>query len=145
MQPYIFPVGWLTGEVSTHTRAGSNVVLTLPYLFRAHVGNSQHAVWNTANLGNCHRKKYICTDEGQNEVTIHQHQDISLPQQRRETPPRLTTNGKSESISTARTSVLQELTELEKQIEIIKQELQFAIVRKSELEEYARTSRTAEP
>lgn len=129
----------------THTRAGSDVVLTLLSLFRAHVGNSQHAVWNTANLGNCHRKKYICTDEGQNKVTIHQHQDMPLPQGRRETPPSLTTNGKAESLNTARTSVLQELTELEKQIEIIKQELQLAMDRKSELEEYARTNRTAEP
>ncbi|XP_053788441.1 glutamate receptor ionotropic, NMDA 3A isoform X1 [Vidua chalybeata] len=111
---------------------------------RVHGGNSQHAVWNTANLGNC-RKKYICTDEGQNEVTIHQHQDIPLPQGKRETPPSLTTNGKAESLNTARTSVLQELTELEKQIEIIKQELQLAMDRKSELEEYARTNRTAEP
>ncbi|KAF4803519.1 hypothetical protein TURU_015707 [Turdus rufiventris] len=111
---------------------------------RAHVGNSQHAVWNTANLGNCHQKKYICTDEGQNEVTVHHHQDIPLPQGRRETPPSLTTNGKAESLNTARTSVLQELTELEKQIEIIKQELQLAMDRKSELEEYARTNRTAE-
>ncbi|XP_009076446.1 PREDICTED: glutamate receptor ionotropic, NMDA 3A-like [Acanthisitta chloris] len=112
---------------------------------RCHVGNSQHAVWNTASLGNCHRKKYICTDEGQNEVTIRQHQDIPLPQVRRETPASLTTNGKAESLNTARTSVMQELTELEKQIEIIKQELQLAMDRKSELEEYQRTNRTAEP
>ncbi|XP_074876685.1 glutamate receptor ionotropic, NMDA 3A isoform X1 [Buteo buteo] len=112
---------------------------------RSHVGNSQHAVWNTANLGNCHRKKYICTDEAQNEVTIRQHQDIPLPQVRRETPASLTTNGKAESLNAARTSVMQELTELEKQIEIIKQELQLAMDRKSELEEYQRTNRTAEP
>ncbi|KAJ7421862.1 Glutamate receptor ionotropic, NMDA 3A [Willisornis vidua] len=112
---------------------------------RSHVGNSQHAVWNTANVGNCHRKKYICTDQGQNEVTIHEHQDIPLPQVRRETPASLTTNGKAESLSITRTSVMQELTELEKQIEIIKQELQLAMDRKSELEEYQRTNRTAEP
>ncbi|KAJ7396320.1 hypothetical protein BTVI_146393 [Pitangus sulphuratus] len=112
---------------------------------KSHIGNSQHAVWNTANLGNCHRKKYICTDQGQNEVTIRQHQDIPLPQVRREAPASLTTNGKAESLNTARTSVMQELTELEKQIEIIKQELQLAMDRKSELEEYQRTNRTAEP
>ncbi|XP_010186884.1 PREDICTED: glutamate receptor ionotropic, NMDA 3A-like [Mesitornis unicolor] len=111
---------------------------------RSHVGNSQHTVWNTANLGNCHAKKYICTDEGQNEVTVQQHQDIPLPQTRRETPASLATNGKAESLSTGRTSVVQELMELEKQIEIIKQELQLAMDRKSELEEYQRMNRTAE-
>ncbi|KAM8983806.1 glutamate receptor ionotropic, NMDA 3A [Ara ararauna] len=112
---------------------------------RSHVGNSQHAVWNTANLGNSHRKKYICTDEGQNEVMIQQHQDIPLPPVKRETPASLTTNGKAESLNIARMSVVEELTELEKQIEIIKQELQLAMDRKSELEEYQRTNRTAEP
>nr|XP_010300835.1 PREDICTED: glutamate receptor ionotropic, NMDA 3A-like [Balearica regulorum gibbericeps] len=109
---------------------------------RSHIGNSQHAVWNTANLGNCNRKKYVCTQEEQNEVML---QDIPLPQLRRETPASLTTNGKAESLNIARTSVMQELTELEKQIEIIKQELQLAMDRKSELEEYQRTNRTAEP
>ncbi|KFO81576.1 Glutamate receptor ionotropic, NMDA 3A, partial [Cuculus canorus] len=112
---------------------------------RSHVGNSQHAVWNTASLGNCHRKKYVCTDKEQNEVSIRQHQDIPLPQVRRETPASLTTNGKAESLNITRTSVMQELAELEKQIEIIKQELQLAMDRKSELEEYQRTNRTAEP
>lgn len=120
-------------------------MLTLTPLFRSHVGNSQHAVWNTANTGNCHWKKYVCTNEGQNEVAIRQHQDIPLPQVRRETPASLTTNGKADTLSMARTSVTQELTELEKQIQIIKQELQLAMDRKSELEEYQRTNRTAEP
>lgn len=78
-------------------------------------------------------------------MTVRQHQDIPLPQVRRETLASLTTNGKAESLSIARTSVMQELTELEKQIQIIKQELQLAMDRKSELEEYQRTNRTAEP
>lgn len=138
-------MGWLTGKRCIDIRKGSDFVLTLTPLFRSHVGNSQHAVWNTANTGNCHRKKYICTDEGQNEVTVRQHQDIPLPQVRRDAPASLTTNGKAESLSIARTSVMQELTELEKQIQIIKQELQLAMDRKSELEEYQRTNRTAEP
>ncbi|XP_009868210.1 PREDICTED: glutamate receptor ionotropic, NMDA 3A-like [Apaloderma vittatum] len=112
---------------------------------RSHVGNSQHVVWNTASLGNCHQKKYMCTDEGHSEVAIQQHQDIPLPQVRKETRASLTTNGKAESLSISRASVMQELTELEKQIEIIKQELQLAMDRKSELEEYQRTNRTAEP
>ncbi|XP_053888293.1 glutamate receptor ionotropic, NMDA 3A isoform X2 [Malaclemys terrapin pileata] len=112
---------------------------------RSNTGNSQHAVWNTANPGNCHRRKYICGEEGQNEVTLRQHQDIPLPQLRGETPAPLTTNGKADPLNIAKTSVIQELTELEKQIQAIKQELQLAMKRKTELEEYQRTNRTAEP
>ncbi|XP_038259828.1 glutamate receptor ionotropic, NMDA 3A isoform X1 [Dermochelys coriacea] len=112
---------------------------------RSNMGNSQHAVWNTANAGNCHRRKYICSEEGQKEVALRQHQDIPLPQLRGETPAPLTTNGKADPLHIARTSVIQELTELEKQIQAIKQELQLAMKRKSELEEYQRTNRTVEP
>uniref|UniRef100_A0A8C4XY19 Glutamate receptor ionotropic, NMDA 3A n=1 Tax=Gopherus evgoodei TaxID=1825980 RepID=A0A8C4XY19_9SAUR len=112
---------------------------------RSNPGNSQHAVWNTANPGNCHWRKYICSKEGQNEVTLRQHQDIPLPQLRGETPAPLTTNGKADPLNSAGTSVIQELAELEKQIQVIKQELQLAMKRKTELEEYQRTNRTAEP
>ncbi|EMP42678.1 Glutamate [NMDA] receptor subunit 3A [Chelonia mydas] len=102
-------------------------------------------VWNAANPGNCHRRKYICSEEGQNEVALRQHQDIPLPQLRGEAPAPLTTNGKADPLNIARTSVIRELTELEEQIQAIKQELQLAMKRKSELEEYQRTNRTAEP
>nr|XP_048707115.1 glutamate receptor ionotropic, NMDA 3A isoform X2 [Caretta caretta] len=112
---------------------------------RSNVGNSQHVVWNAANPGNCHRRKYICSEEGQNEVALRQHQNIPLPQLRGEAPAPLTTNGKADPLNIARTSVIRELTELEEQIQAIKQELQLAMKRKSELEEYQRTNRTAEP
>ncbi|XP_037758101.1 glutamate receptor ionotropic, NMDA 3A [Chelonia mydas] len=112
---------------------------------RSNAGNSQHTVWNAANPGNCHRRKYICSEEGQNEVALRQHQDIPLPQLRGEAPAPLTTNGKADPLNIARTSVIRELTELEEQIQAIKQELQLAMKRKSELEEYQRTNRTAEP
>ena len=39
---------------------------------------------------------------------------------------------------------MQELSELEKQIQVIQQELQLAVSRKTELEEYQRTKRTRE-
>uniref|UniRef100_A0ACB8ESR4 Glutamate receptor ionotropic, NMDA 3A n=1 Tax=Sphaerodactylus townsendi TaxID=933632 RepID=A0ACB8ESR4_9SAUR len=117
---------------------------------RSNAGNSQHSVWNTANPGNCHRKKYICSEERPTEVILkqqqppQQQQDISLPPLKSETPASLTTNGKAESLHAARTSVMQELSELEKQIQVIKQELQLAMSRKLELEEFQRTNRTAE-
>uniref|UniRef100_A0A8C8RZ92 Glutamate receptor n=1 Tax=Pelusios castaneus TaxID=367368 RepID=A0A8C8RZ92_9SAUR len=112
---------------------------------RSNMGNSQHAVWNTANPDNCPRRKYICSEERPNEVTCRPRRDIPLPQLQGETPAPLTTNGKADPLNIARTSVIQELTELEKQIQVIKQELQLAMKRKTELEEYQRTNRTAEP
>ncbi|XP_003216676.2 glutamate receptor ionotropic, NMDA 3A [Anolis carolinensis] len=116
---------------------------------RSHTGNSEHAVWNTASPGNCHRRKYICTEERQNEVVLkqqqeQQEQEIPLPPVKRDSPASLATNGKADSVNIARTSVIQELSELEKQIQVIKQELQLAMSRKLELEEFQRTNRTAE-
>uniref|UniRef100_A0A8D0KMI3 Glutamate receptor n=1 Tax=Salvator merianae TaxID=96440 RepID=A0A8D0KMI3_SALMN len=115
---------------------------------RSNVGNSQHSVWNTASPSNCPRKKYICSEERQNEVVLkqQQQQDIPLPPLKKASPTSLTTNGKADSVNVARTSVMQELSELEKQIQVIKQELQLAMSRKLELEEFQRTnSRTSEP
>ncbi|XP_034872075.1 glutamate receptor ionotropic, NMDA 3A [Mirounga leonina] len=112
---------------------------------RASVGPRQLTVWNTSNLSQDNRRKYIFSDEGgQNQLSIRTHQDIPLPPRRRELPASLTTNGKADSLNGARNSVMQELSELEKQIQVIRQELQLAVSRKTELEEYQRTNRTCE-
>nr|XP_033774585.1 glutamate receptor ionotropic, NMDA 3A [Geotrypetes seraphini] len=111
---------------------------------RCNVGNRQQTVWNTANQSNCNRKKYIPNAEEQNEASCEKQQDMPLSQRRREIPALVTTNGKANSLDIAQTSVIQELTELEKQIQMIKQELKLAISRKNELEEYQRTHRPAE-
>ncbi|KAK2120082.1 hypothetical protein P7K49_001468 [Saguinus oedipus] len=105
----------------------------------------QLTVWNTSNLSHDNQRKYIFSDEeGQNQLGIRTHQDIPLPSRRRELPASLTTNGKADSLNISRNSVMQELSELEKQIQVIRQELQLAVSRKTELEEYQRTSRTCE-
>ncbi|XP_053321834.1 glutamate receptor ionotropic, NMDA 3A [Spea bombifrons] len=109
---------------------------------RCNAGNNQPRVWNIPNQS-CNRRKYIIKD-AHNELTFRHQQDLPLPQLRRETPKLLTTNGKTESLNISRISVMQELTELEIQIQVIKQELQIAMNRKTELEEYQRTNRTAE-
>lgn len=102
-------------------------------------------VWNTSNLSHHNQRKYIFSDEGeQNQLGIQTHQDIPLPARRRELPATVTTNGKADSLNPARNSVLQELSELEKQIQVIRHELQLAVSRKTELEEYQRTNRTCE-
>ncbi|XP_038625910.1 glutamate receptor ionotropic, NMDA 3A isoform X1 [Tachyglossus aculeatus] len=111
---------------------------------RSHAGSSQLAVWNTSNLSNCTRRTYMYSDEGQSHLSVQPHQNIPLPPLRREIPASLATNGKADSLNLTRTSVIQELTELEKQIQVIRQELQLAMNRKTELEEYQRTNRTVE-
>lgn len=109
------------------------------------MGPCQLSVWNTSNLSHDNRRKYIFSDEGaQNQLGLGTHQDIPLPPRRRELPASLATNGKADSLNTARNSVMQELSELEKQIQVIRQELQLAVSRKTELEEYQRTHRTCE-
>lgn len=105
------------------------------------MGPCQLMVWNTSNLSHDNQRKHIFSDEGeQNQLSIQTHQDIPLPP-RRELPA---SNGKADSLNLARNSVMQELSELEKQIQVIRQELQLAVSRKAELEEYHRTNRTCE-
>ena len=109
------------------------------------MGPRQLSVWNTSNQSHDNQRKYIFSEEGgQNQLGVGTHQDIPLPPRRRELPASLTTNGKADSVHGARNSVMQELSELEKQIQVIQQELQLAVSRKTELEEYQRTKRTCE-
>ncbi|XP_036289051.1 glutamate receptor ionotropic, NMDA 3A [Pipistrellus kuhlii] len=112
---------------------------------RSNVGPRQLSVWNTAHQSHDIPRKYIFSEEGgQNPPGLGPPQDIPLPPRRRELPASLTTNGKADSLQGARTSVMQELVELEKQIQVIRQELQLAVNRKAELEEYQRARRTRE-
>lgn len=121
------------------------VEFELSLLPRSNIGPHQLMVWNTSNLSHDNQRKYIFSDEGgQNQLGIRTHQDIPLPPRRRELPASLTTNGKADTLNVARNSVMQELSELEKQIQVIRQELQLAVSRKTELEEYQRTNRTCE-
>ncbi|XP_069867052.1 glutamate receptor ionotropic, NMDA 3A [Dipodomys merriami] len=112
---------------------------------RSNLGPRQLMVWNTSNLSHDNQRKYIFSDEGgQNQLGIPTHQDIPLPPRRRELPASLATNGRADPLNKARNSVMQELSELEKQIQVIRQELHLAVSRKAELEEYQRTNRTCE-
>ncbi|XP_078533751.1 glutamate receptor ionotropic, NMDA 3A [Lissotriton helveticus] len=111
---------------------------------RCNAANSTPSVWNIANQITSNRKTYIPCQEGQNKRSIRRQKDLPPLKLRREIPATLTTNGKADSVNIARESVTQELSELDKQIQAIKQELQVAIKRKNELEEYQRTNRTPE-
>ncbi|MGH0186689.1 UNVERIFIED_CONTAM: hypothetical protein FKN15_022400 [Acipenser sinensis] len=108
------------------------------------VGNNQQVVWNTAGNTNCNRRKFPFRENRHNDLELKQYKDIPLPQVRREIPASPTSNGKTDSLNMARNSVIQELTELEKQIQLIKQELQLAMNRKNELEECQRINKITE-
>lgn len=119
----------------------------MPLFPRCSVGPRQLSVWNTSHPSHDPRRKYVFSEEGgQNQPGAGTQQDIPLPPRRRELPASLATNGKADSLRGARPAdaVVQELSELEKQIQAIRQELQLAVSRKAELEEYQRTSRTRE-
>ncbi|XP_015415941.1 PREDICTED: glutamate receptor ionotropic, NMDA 3A [Myotis davidii] len=112
---------------------------------RSNEGPRQLSVWNTPHQSHDIPRKYIFSEEGGRiQPGLGAPQDIPLPPRRRELPASLTTNGKADSLQGARTSVMQELVELEKQIQVIRQELQLAVSRKAELEEYQRGRRTRE-
>lgn len=113
----------------------------MPLFPRFSAGPRQLSVWNTCNQSHDSRRKYIFSEEeGQNQPGVRTHQDIPLPP-RREPPAPLATNGRADGL---RGAALQELSELEKQIQVIRQELRLAVSRKAELEEYQRTHRTRE-
>lgn len=137
---------WITdGEQHFECNRMQGKVKIKCLFLRSNMAPRQLMVWNTSSLSHDNQRKYIFGEEGrQNQLGIQTHQDIPLPLRRRELPASLTTNGKADSINVARNSVMQELSELEKQIQVIRQELQLAVSRKTELEEYQRTNRTCE-
>uniref|UniRef100_A0A4W3KED2 Glutamate receptor n=1 Tax=Callorhinchus milii TaxID=7868 RepID=A0A4W3KED2_CALMI len=111
---------------------------------RCNVGNNQQVVWNTASQVNWSKRKCIFQEEQQSEIDFKHCKDEHLPQMAKELPVAINSNGKSEPLTKARNSVIHELSELEKQIQFIKQELQKAMSRKNELEEYQRTVKKTE-
>ncbi|XP_004711031.1 glutamate receptor ionotropic, NMDA 3A [Echinops telfairi] len=113
---------------------------------RSNMGPRQLAVWNTSHLSHDNRCKPIFNEEGgPDQLGLQTPQDLPLPPRRKELPASLTTNGKADALHVAaRDSVMQELSELEQQIQVIRRELQAAVSRKTELEEFQRTNRTCE-
>ncbi|XP_043916944.1 glutamate receptor ionotropic, NMDA 3A-like [Protopterus annectens] len=111
---------------------------------RCKMGNNQQVLLNAASQANCTRRKYLLHNKPPHELKLKNYADIPLPQLRREPPATLESNGRTNSLNSVRSSVIQELTELEKQIQVIKQELQLAMKRKTELEEYQRTNKMSD-
>ncbi|XP_039615655.1 glutamate receptor ionotropic, NMDA 3A [Polypterus senegalus] len=111
---------------------------------RCNIGNNQQVVWKASGNSKCNRRKIPIKEDRHNDLEFKLYKDIPLPQVRKDISASATSNGKTDSLSLARNSVIQELTELEKQIQLIKQELQLAMSRKNELEEYQRTNKMTE-
>uniref|UniRef100_A0A3B4AIU3 Glutamate receptor n=1 Tax=Periophthalmus magnuspinnatus TaxID=409849 RepID=A0A3B4AIU3_9GOBI len=94
---------------------------------RCNEGNNQSACWNATDSSHCNRRRVI--PEVQNDLERPSSQDIP-----KHLPIVTTSNGRSDLVG--RNPLVQELSELESQIHMIKQQLQSAMRRKRELEQY---------
>ncbi|XP_035246062.1 glutamate receptor ionotropic, NMDA 3A isoform X1 [Anguilla anguilla] len=112
---------------------------------RCNVGKNLQMPWNTSDNSNCNRQKLPIPEAQQNDLEFTQCKDLPPPPVKRLLPLQATSNGKTDLLSLAQNPVLQELTDLEKQIKIIKQELQQAINKKKELELYQQQNATKAP
>nr|XP_023664178.1 glutamate receptor ionotropic, NMDA 3A-like [Paramormyrops kingsleyae] len=106
------------------------------------VENNQ-AQWNDSS-SNCNRRKLPLQGGQQNDREYIQCKEIAPASANTELPLQTTSNGKTDLLGLARNPILQELSDLETQIRIIKQELQLAIKKKEELEQYQQTTTTTE-
>ncbi|KAJ8286369.1 hypothetical protein GJAV_G00037900 [Gymnothorax javanicus] len=110
---------------------------------RCNVGKNQQMPWNCSDNSNCNRPKIPIPEAQQNDLELTQCKDPLPPQLKRALPLHATSNGRTDLLGPAQNAVLQELSDLEKQIKIIKQELQLAINKKKELEQHQRQSLTS--
>ncbi|KAK1800584.1 hypothetical protein P4O66_005791 [Electrophorus voltai] len=107
------------------------------------LGNNQQALWNASE--NC-TQRHLSSQEGQqNDLDCFQCKEPPPPQAKRQLPLQAASNGKTDLLGLACSPVVQELSDLETQIQIIKQQLQLAIKKKKELEQYQQTKMAPEP
>ncbi|XP_061118091.1 glutamate receptor ionotropic, NMDA 3A [Conger conger] len=121
---------------------------------RCNVGKNLQMPWNTSDNSNCNRQKLPIPAAQQNDLEFMQCKDRPSPQEftqckdlapsqlKRVLPLQATSNGKTDLLGLAQNPVLQELSDLETQIKVIKQELQLAINKKKELEQYQQQNMT---
>ncbi|KAG7477176.1 hypothetical protein MATL_G00091220, partial [Megalops atlanticus] len=108
---------------------------------RCNVGKNKQVPWNTSDNSNCSRQN-LPVPEGQNDLDFTQCKNLLIPPQvKRVLPLQSTSNGKTDLLSLAPNPIVEELTDLETQIQVIKQELQLAMKKKKQLEQYQQTSK----
>ncbi|KAI5614276.1 glutamate receptor ionotropic, NMDA 3A [Silurus asotus] len=127
---------------------------------RCNIGNNQQNLWNVCENSVC--TGHSNQEEQQNNLECLQCKELpshsppppspspthpspippAPPQLKRQLP--LQSNGKTDLLGLAHSPIVQELTDLETHIQIIKQQLQLAMKKKRELEQYQRTNMAPE-
>ncbi|KAF4081849.1 hypothetical protein AMELA_G00145130 [Ameiurus melas] len=122
---------------------------------RCNIGNNQQNLWSVCENSVCPRCRLSNQEEQQNNLECLQCKEllpppppppppvpVLPPQLKRQLP--LQSNGKTDLLGLAHSPIVQELTDLETHIQIIKQQLQLAMKKKKELEQYQRTNTVSE-
>ncbi|XP_076874423.1 glutamate receptor ionotropic, NMDA 3A [Brachyhypopomus gauderio] len=112
---------------------------------RCKLGNNQQTLWNASENSACAQRCVPGQEGHQNDLDRFQCKEPPPPQAKRQLPLQATSNGKTDLLGLACSPVVQELSDLETQIQIIKQQLQLAMKRKKELEQYQQTKMAPEP
>ncbi|TRY72773.1 hypothetical protein DNTS_006267 [Danionella cerebrum] len=108
------------------------------------VDNNQQMPWNSLGTSNCNRRKQSNQEGPQNDLQCSHCKELMSPQEKRHLPLQATSNGRSDLLPLAQNPVVQELNDLETQILLIKKQLQIAMKKKKELEQYQKTKASSE-
>ncbi|XP_051973264.1 glutamate receptor ionotropic, NMDA 3A [Xyrauchen texanus] len=109
------------------------------------VGNNQQTPWNSLGMSNCNQRKMSNQEGQQNDLECSQCKELLPLQEKRMLPLQTTSNGRTDLLGLAQNPIVQELTDLETQIQLIKKQLQLAMKKKKELEQYQKTKTPTEP
>uniref|UniRef100_A0A672KJB0 Glutamate receptor n=1 Tax=Sinocyclocheilus grahami TaxID=75366 RepID=A0A672KJB0_SINGR len=108
------------------------------------VGNNQQMPLNSLGTSNCNRRKLSNQEGQQNDLECSHCKELLSPQDKRQLPLQTTSNGRTDLLDLSQNPIVQELTDLETQIQLIKKQLQLAMKKKKELEQYQKTKTSIE-
>ncbi|XP_016360405.1 glutamate receptor ionotropic, NMDA 3A-like [Sinocyclocheilus anshuiensis] len=108
------------------------------------VGNNQQMPWNSLGTSNCNRRKLSSQEGQQNDLECSHCKELLSPQDKRQLPLQTTSNGRTDLLDLSQNPIVQELTDLETQIQLIKKQLQLAMKKKKDLEQYQKTKTSIE-
>ncbi|KAF4107914.1 hypothetical protein G5714_010673 [Onychostoma macrolepis] len=108
------------------------------------VENNQQIPWNSLGTSSCNRRKLSNQDGQQNDLECCHCKELLSPQDNRQLPLQATSNGRTDLLGLSQNPIVQELTDLETQIQLIKKQLQLAMKKKKELEQYQKTKTSTE-
>ncbi|XP_042620602.1 glutamate receptor ionotropic, NMDA 3A [Cyprinus carpio] len=111
---------------------------------RCNVGNNQQMPWNSLGTSNCNRRKLSNQEGQQNDLECSHCKELLSPQDKRQLPLQATSNGRTDLLGLSQNPIVQELTDLETQIQLIKKQLQLAMKKKKELEQNQKSKSSTE-